>query len=158
MGNLTTKQRIPIVIKKKRKSGEDFMVGHNFRFIGEELSCRALCEVLQRDVLTNYRSPDIINPLTKKRLELDSYDPTTKIAIEYNGIQHYIFPNKFHKTQEEFDAQVARDKYKIRRCKELGIHLVSVPYTLYKSGSRDENYQRIWKFIVDNLREAKIVK
>jgi len=33
-------------------------------------------------------------------MELDMYDDDRKLAMEYNGIQHYDFPNPFHYGRE----------------------------------------------------------
>ena len=54
-------------------------------------------------------------------LEIDCYIPELKIGFEYNGEQHYMFPNCFHKTQEEFEAQQQRDilKYSYLSCLRL---------------------------------------
>jgi hypothetical protein len=49
-------------------------------------------------------------------MELDLYNESQNIAIEYNGYQHYEFPNKFHKTKKEFYDQIARDVLKEQLC------------------------------------------
>ena len=37
-------------------------------------------------MLENYRHPDIVNPITERKLELDYYYPELKIAFEYQVI------------------------------------------------------------------------
>jgi hypothetical protein len=64
-----------------------------------------------------------------KFLEFDGYNEDYKIAIEYNGIQHYKFPNFWHKSEEEFNDQQNRDQLKREYCKINGIKLIEVPYT-----------------------------
>ena len=66
------------------------------------------------------------NPLTHECMELDMYDDDRKLAIEYNGIQHYDFPNPFHKSLQEFVAQQQRDAAKATICRERGVALISV--------------------------------
>lgn len=44
----------------------------------------------------------LINPKTNRRLELDMYNYHNKLAIEYNGLQHYIYPNYYHKSINDF--------------------------------------------------------
>ena len=61
-------------------------------------------------------------------LELDAYFPSRKLAFEYNGQQHYEFPNFFHKLEEDFLNQQKRDAEKQRLCVELGIKLIIVRY------------------------------
>lgn len=80
-----------------------------------------------RKFLRNQRPPFLRNPETGRCLELDTWDGD-KLAVEYQGIQHYKFPNPFHKTEEEFRKQVRRDQIKAELCRQLGIHLIRVPY------------------------------
>lgn len=58
----------------------------------------------------------LINNITGSQMELDLYNESQNIAIEYNGYQHYEFPNKFHKTKKDFDDQIARDVLKEQLC------------------------------------------
>lgn len=62
------------------------------------------------------------------RLELDCYIPDLKLGFEYDGEQHYIFPNSFHKSKEDFKEQLRRDREKDRLCKEMGIKLIRIKY------------------------------
>jgi hypothetical protein len=70
------------------------------------------------------------NPKTGYPLELDGYCEELKLAIEYNGIQHYVWPNFFHPTIEEFHAQQERDKTKLKICNQKNICLIRIPYTV----------------------------
>lgn len=58
------------------------------------------------------------SPKTKLNLELDGYCEELKIAFEYNGPHHYD-PNYIY----YHESVVWKDKFKKRRCKELGITL-----------------------------------
>lgn len=111
---------------------------------GEKL-CRSILESYYSKPFPTCRPDFLMNPETGKNLELDCYNEELGIALEYNGIQHYVFPNKFHKTQEEFDAQRSRDKYKKEQCERSGIYLISVPYEV--------PHGRIPSFIEYNLIE-----
>jgi hypothetical protein len=86
-------------------------------------------------------------------LRLDGYCNTDKygpIAIEYQGIQHYRFPNKFHKTKAEFNAQRARDILKETICLDSGVMLIKVMYTMtYRNREKMKNFMRA--FIPDGL-------
>lgn len=97
---------------------------------GEE-ACR---EVLQEVFGMPFPSirPDFLrNPKTGKNLELDCYNATLKLAVEYNGRQHYAYTNHFHRDDtDQFVSQVDRDEFKSDRCKQLGITLINVPYTV----------------------------
>jgi hypothetical protein len=72
----------------------------------------------------------LVNPETKRRLELDCYNEELRLGVEYNGIQHDVFPNPFHHTRDLFDAQQRRDRYKIQQCRQAGVRLVVVPHTV----------------------------
>lgn len=75
-------------------------------------------------------------PDTGKNLELDLYCPNLKsnlgtgVSFEINGIQHYRYSPHFHRSEEDFQKQLARDRYKTRICREKGIVLIEVPYTV----------------------------
>lgn len=70
------------------------------------------------------------NPTTNRNMELDGYNETLKLAFEYNGYQHYIFPNKFHRRREDFLAQKERDLLKLELCNRAGIYLLTIPYNV----------------------------
>lgn len=62
-------------------------------------------------------------------IEFDGLNEASNIAIEYNGEQHYIFPNFWHKTKEDFIKQYNRDVKKQNYCRENNIKLIIIPYT-----------------------------
>jgi len=69
------------------------------------------------------------NPKTGCNLELDMYSDSKKLAIEYQGQQHYYYSPHFHKNDiNNFYDQQERDKYKVEECKRLGISLIQIPY------------------------------
>jgi hypothetical protein len=87
------------------------------------------------------------NPETNGVLELDCYNEELKIAAEYNGIQHYVYPNPFHKTYDEFISLVRRDQYKVKQCDKNGVYLISIPYNIPKA--------KLKEFITHYLPENK---
>lgn len=66
------------------------------------------------------------NPKTGRNLELDCWSPEKKIALEFQGNQHNVFPNRFHKTREEFEDSIRRDLQKRENCKKNGVYLIEV--------------------------------
>jgi hypothetical protein len=75
-------------------------------------------------------------PFPKKRIiynsnkyYFDGYNKECKVAFEYHGYQHYIYPNHFHKTEEIFKTAQQRDRDKVQYCNENGITLIVIPYT-----------------------------
>lgn len=79
---------------------------------------------------TKVRPDWLKNPKTNRNLELDFFNPELKIAVEYNGEQHYTYKPFFHKSELDFQEQVYRDKLKKRLCAENGVILVVVPFTI----------------------------
>lgn len=92
--------------------------------------CRSVFEEHYDDYFPTVRPNFLKNPKTGRALELDGYNAGLNLAFEYNGKQHRVFPNVFHETENEFIKQQERDKYKMKRCKELGINLIIIPDTV----------------------------
>lgn len=109
---------------------------------GEEACCRTL-EKLFGLPFDKIRPDWLKNPETGRRLELDCYNDLLKLAVEYNGIHHYIFPNWTGNTEEEFTQQVRRDMFKVDECDRNGVYLITVPYTV--------SMKDIEQYIKDNL-------
>ena len=61
--------------------------------------------------------------------EFDGYNEDYKIAFEYHGYQHYVYPNRWHHTEGQFKLAQLRDKAKERYCLDNGITLIVIPYT-----------------------------
>jgi hypothetical protein len=80
--------------------------------------------------------PDFLrNPVTSdgrdtNNLELDCYNSGLKLAVEYNGVQHYKYVPYFHKNRDAFQNQKYRDYMKREMCEKNGITLIEVPYTV----------------------------
>ena len=74
----------------------------------------------------NTRPTWVVNPVTGVLMELDLYCADKKLAIEYDGEHHYDFPNRYHDSREEFEAQQARDRAKDRLCAERGVKLIRI--------------------------------
>lgn len=100
-----------------------------------EIECRKVLEEIFRRPFNKERPNILRNPVTSdisfsNNLELDCYNSELKIAVEYNGIQHYKYIPYFHKTKDAFQNQKYRDYIKREICKKNGITLIEVPYTV----------------------------
>ncbi len=93
-----------------------------------EEMCRTLLKKIYNKPFPTIRPDFLRSPRTKKNLELDCYNKELRIALEYNGPQHYTYTPHFHKNKKNFYSQVHRDDWKRKRCRELGIRLIEVPY------------------------------
>lgn len=91
---------------------------------GGEKACRFILESMCEKRFPKIKHKKIIRKV--RALELDGYNEELKLAFEYNGEQHYM-PAFGEKALEEMKLN---DEFKAMRCKELGIFLVVVPYTV----------------------------
>ncbi len=60
-----------------------------------------------------------------------------RIAFEYNGRQHYEFPNQFHKKLKEFLKRKKYDYQKEVICESNNIILIIIPYTISPESMQD---------------------
>lgn len=107
---------------------EDIENAYQFKgLVREQVVCSAL-ETIYKKGFATLRPDFLINPDTGHRLEYDCYNSELKIAAECNGEHHYVYPNKYHKTVEEFENQVKRDRHKLQLSDKNGVYLLTVPY------------------------------
>lgn len=73
----------------------------------------------------------------KRQLPFDFYLPEQRLAIEYDGEQHFRPVNLGGMSDEsaikEFELTQKRDKIKDRYCQTNGIQLIRIPYTQFDS-------------------------
>jgi hypothetical protein len=63
-------------------------------------------------------------------MELDGYCEELKLAFEYQGVQHFIHNEFFHREAKDLEQRKLDDDLKARLCHEHGVHLIVIPYTL----------------------------
>jgi hypothetical protein len=97
-----------------------------------ERECRRVLQKIFNKPFKNQRPDFLRNPVTGGRfnLELDCYEESLKLAVEYNGQQHYKYIPYFHKNKEAFYNQKYRDELKTRMCRENRVNLIEVPNTV----------------------------
>jgi hypothetical protein len=110
-----------------------------------EAECRRVLQELFKRSFPKARPDFLRNPVTggNFNLELDCFCRELRLAVEYSGQQHYKYVPYFHKNKEAFLNQKYRDDMKKRICKEHGIHLIEVPYTV--------KVQDIRSYLIKNL-------
>lgn len=97
---------------------------------GEE-ECRNSLEEFFGVPFPNIRPDFLKNPETGRNLELDCFNARLKLAVEYNGQQHYGYNEHFHGGDtNKFVSQADRDDFKEERCKDLDICFISVSYNV----------------------------
>ena len=88
-----------------------------------ELSLFHAVRKLYPDTLYQYR-PDWLG-----RQSLDLYIPSTRTAIEYQGIQHY-HPIEFFGGEDALTQRQALDMQKRNLCKANNVRLIEWPYSI----------------------------
>jgi len=128
--------------KKKYYSIPPPLISSNYGYIKKshgppkeskgETECRRVLQYIFNKPFNKARPDFLRNPVTggNFNLELDCFEEQLKLAVEYNGIQHYKMVPYFHKNKEAFLNQKYRDDMKNRMCKQHGITLIEVPYTV----------------------------
>ena len=111
-----------------------------------EIECRRVLQKIFNKPFSKSRPDFLRNPVTggNFNLELDCYDKTLKLGVEYNGIQHYKHISYFHKNKEAFRNQCYRDELKRRMCRDNNVNLIEVPYTV--------KLHDIEKFLIQKLK------
>ena len=114
-------------------SRRQIMLDKNKKESTGEAICRKYLERRFGKSFKNVRPEFLRNQVTSAgnrqiNLELDCYNPELRLAVEYNGAQHYKFIPYFHKNREAFLNQKYRDEMKKYKCRDMGILLIEVPY------------------------------
>jgi hypothetical protein len=130
-GWLRSKSELQSIFKTQNSHfGTQSVFSHKKRGLKNEELCRSIFESIFNKPFPSIRPNFLKNPLTKKNLELDGYNEELKLAFEYNGIQHYKFNEKFHRSEKDLIDQQRRDKLKQELCDKNNVTLITVPYTV----------------------------
>jgi hypothetical protein len=92
--------------------------------------CRRVLESIFNKPFPEVRPTFLLNQVTGKCLEIDCFNAEMKLGCEYDGQQHYRFVKKWHDNHDAFRNQQYRDVMKYEKCKEHGIRMIRVPYTV----------------------------
>jgi len=115
-----------------------------------ERKCKEFVEFITGKKFDKIRPEFLTNPITGHALELDMYNEELRLAIEYNGSQHYKFNAMMHQNnRDRFQNQQYRDLLKKQMCEKHGIRLIEVPYTV--------SVEKIPEFLYDRLKALQVV-
>ena len=115
-----------------------------------ERKCKEFVEFITGKKFDKIRPEFLTNPITGHALELDMYNEELRLAIEYNGSQHYRFNAMMHQNnRDRFQNQQYRDLLKKQMCEKHGIRLIEVPYTVAEN--------KIPEYLYDRLKALQIV-
>ena len=102
---------------------------------------KRLCRLAIKDIYNvpfSVVRPDWLrNPNTGYNLELDCYNDDVKIAIECYNESHYKWPNFTHGTFDDVITQINIDKMRMAMCKQEGVRLIVVSYTIEVEDIKD---------------------
>ena len=105
-------------IKKIDKLSSHFLKYNYSTSVGEE-STRYFLNKIFKEKFVSIKHPQIINPKTGKKLELDGYCEKLKIAFEFGDHRKPFYGR-------DSTNNLQKDKIKNKRCKELNIKLIKV--------------------------------
>jgi len=115
--------------------------------IGEE-ECRRIMQELTGKPFQKHRPDFLKNPITGSCLELDLYNAELKLAVEYNGKQHYEYNEYMHQgSRDKFRNQQYRDYIKTQLCRENGIYLITVPYHVKRHEIKNYLMKEVRKYL-----------
>jgi hypothetical protein len=117
-------------VRNPKELGQTDIKGQESKESKGERASRAAAERIFGKPFVKVRPDFLRNEVTNHNLELDVYNEDLKLAIEYSGRQHYEFVPFFYKNYEAFLNQKYRDEMKKNKCKEQGIQLIEIPYTV----------------------------
>ena len=110
---------------------------------GEKICKNVLHDMYPEYVFQKKRPTWLQNPNSGYCLEIDLYCDELKLAIEYQGRQHYAYIPYFHKDSNDFKKQQIRDAIKKELCIKNNVKLIAIPYKI-------NSYESIKKFICEN--------
>ena len=90
--------------------------------------CRQVLEAMIGLKLPKVRPKWLVNPTTKRCLELDMYNEEHKLAFEYDGSQHDVYTPHYHTNEHHFQYRKLLDKLKNELCREAGVSLIRIPW------------------------------
>ncbi len=116
-----------------------------------ETELHSLLTNLLQKPFTKARPSWLRNPKTGYPMELDMYNDELKIAVEYNGIQHYRIAPPLTNNAEELQDLRERDIVKSQLCRDNGVKLIVIPYTIPCS-----EFSTYLPRILDSLQLSKL--
>lgn len=91
--------------------------------------------------------------LERQRKRFDFYIPDKKLFIEYDGYQHFVFPNRYHKIRREWEKYNMSDKIKQSVALRYGYRIARIDCIVkrYKKYWNEHDYVRLKRHISHHL-------
>jgi hypothetical protein len=112
-----------------------------------EERCREIMQAIFQRPFVKAR-PDFLKRGNGRNLELDGWNKDLKLAFEYQGVQHYKFWPRFHRSMKDFEDQLQRDREKRELCLRAGVRVVEIPYNI--------KYDKLEQYIREQLRNMGV--
>jgi hypothetical protein len=93
-----------------------------------------------------------MNHETGRMLPFDIYVPEFHTCIEYDGYHHYLSVDKWGGENKLIEVQ-RRDEIKNRYCKDNGVNLIRIPYTMDKLQVVDIFNERFNKNLIVDIKK-----
>jgi len=113
------------------------------RYIVEELTGEKFIKI----------RPDFLKfPKTMRNLEIDMFNKSLNVGIEYQGEQHSKIVGSFKMSKKSLADYIERDIFKKQMCEKEGIKLVCIPAIPYHAGKYGPQQIKkiIMKALIDN--------
>lgn len=134
-----------------RAKVNNLLYGYGCPYCSQSRGERFVYLVLTKDLNlseSNFKYGYVVPDLKyKNSLHFDFWLPQYRVAIEYDGKQHYKSIEFFDKN-EPLEVRQERDKIKNQYCKDNGINLIRIPYTY-------NTLDRVRDLLVDRLSFIK---
>jgi len=101
-----------------------------------ELLIKYHLEDIFREPFYKIRPDFLKNEATGRNLEIDLFNKNLGFGVEIQGIQHYKFSPRFHLSEQNFIEQQKRDQLKLRKCENIGIKIIEIPYHVKEKDAR----------------------
>ena len=111
-----------------------------------ERLCRHWMESITGKSFPKIRPAWLVNT-RENRMELDGYCEELKIGFEHHGEQHYQKLDHFQRRDESLEQRKIDDQTKSRLCKEHGISLVEIPFSIHEDALPNWIYENLSKLL-----------
>lgn len=99
----------------------NFGVEISRKWVNQTFILKTISSILKESFIEEFSFP-------KSKFRYDGCFLKSKLLVEVNGYQHYIFPNFFHKTIEAFEKNKERDLQKISLAQNKGYKILIISY------------------------------
>lgn len=105
-------------------------------------------------VLRKNEVPEISSVRERVFIDFEVFYNEHIYYIEYNGVQHYQFDLKFHKTMTDYTNQLRRDEAVRVYCKRNNIGFIEIPYII---NTKDKIMDFLMKTLVQGIDPETLV-